>query len=200
MSTPSLIRRTSQGLEEFKRVALDPWADRRRQELLQLLDGLDPSLAELDRAVAKEAQKNPAARCLMEQPGVGPVTALMFVLTIGPVERFRKSKQVVSYLGLNPRESSSGGRQRLGSISKQGNSMTRFLLVEAAQSAGRYDEELRRDDQRLKFRHGNAKVAMARKLAVRLYWKLRKQNSAVPPARMQGSPEHLLAGVSLSRN
>jgi transposase len=200
MSTPSLIRRTSQGLEEFKRVALDPWADRRRQELLQLLDGLDPSLAELDRAVAKEAQKNPAARCLMEQPGVGPVTALMFVLTIGPVERFRKSKQVVSYLGLNPRESSSGGRQRLGSISKQGNSMTRFLLVEAAQSAGRYDEELRRDDQRLKFRRGNAKVAMARKLAVRLYWKLRKQNSAVPPARMQGSPEHLLAGVSLSRN
>jgi transposase len=200
MSTPSLIRRTSQGLEEFKRVALDPWADRRRQELLQLLDGLDPSMAELDRAVAKEAQKNPAARCLMEQPGVGPVTALMFVLTIGPVERFRKSKQVVSYLGLNPRESSSGGRQRLGSISKQGNSMTRFLLVEAAQSAGRYDEELRRDDQRLKFRRGNAKVAMARKLAVRLYWKLRKQNSAVPPARMQGSPEHLLAGVSLSRN
>jgi transposase len=200
MSTPSLFRRTSQGLEEFKRVALDPWADRRRQELLQLLDGLDPSLAELDRAVAKEAQKNPAARCLMEQPGVGPVTALMFVLTIGPVERFRKSKQVVSYLGLNPRESSSGGRQRLGSISKQGNSMTRFLLVEAAQSAGRYDEELRRDDQRLKFRRGNAvaKVAMARKLAVRLYWKLRKQNSAVPPARMQGSPEHRLVGVSLS--
>lgn len=185
---------TSQGREEFKRVVLDPWADRRRQELLQLLDGLDSSLAELDRAVAKEAQKKPAALRLMEQPGVGPVTALMFVLTIGPVERFRKSKQVVSYLGLNPRESSSGGRQRLGSISKQGNSMTRFLLVEAAQSASRYDEELRRDYQRLKFRRGNAvaKVAMARKLAVRLYWTLRKQNSAVPPARMQGSPENLL--------
>jgi transposase len=62
----------------------------------------------------------------MEQPGVGPVTALMFVLTIGPVERFRRSKQIVSYLGLNPRESSSGGRQRLGAISKQGNSMALF--------------------------------------------------------------------------
>lgn len=170
----------SQGREEFQRVALDPWADRRRQELLQLLDGLEPSLAELDRAVAKEAEKNPAALCLMEQPGVGPVTALMFVLTIGPVERFGTSKQVVSYLGLNPRESSSGGRQRLGSISKQGNSMTRFLLVEAAQTAVQYDEELRRDYQRLKFRRGSAvaKVAVARKLAVRLYWKLRKQNSA----------------------
>jgi transposase len=138
----------------------------------------------------------------MEQPGVGPVTALMFVLTIGPVERFRRSKQVVSYLGLNPRESSSGGRQRLGAISKQGNSMARFLLVEAAQTASLYDEELRRDYQRLKFRRGTAvaKVAIARKLAVRLYWKLRKHSSLVPPARMQGSPEHPLVGASLSRN
>jgi len=136
----------------------------------------------------------------MEQPGVGPVTALMFVLTIGPVERFRKSKQIVSYLGLNPRESSSGGRQRLGSISKQGNSMVRFLLVEAAQSASRYDEELRRNYQRLKFRRGSAvaKVALARKLAVRLYWKLRKQPSPVPPARTQGNPENSLVDVSPS--
>jgi transposase len=120
----------------------------------------------------------------------------MFVLTIGPVERFRTSKQVVSYLGLNPRESSSGGRQRLGSISQQGNSMARFLLVEAAQTASRNDEELRRDYQRLKFRRGTAvaKVAIARKLAVRLYWKLRKQSSPASPARMQGSPEHLLVG------
>ncbi len=78
--------------------------------------------------------------------------------------------------------------------------MTRFLLAEAAQSASRYDEELRRDYQPLKFRRGSAvaKVAMARKLAVRLYWKLRKQNSAVPPARMQGSPGNLLVDTSLS--
>ena len=189
----------AQGRTELEALALDPWASRRRRELLAILDGLDASLAELDRAVDKEAQQNPAARSLMEQPGVGRVTALMFVLTIGPVERFRRSKQVVSYLGLNPRESSSGGRQRLGAISKQGNSMARYLLVEAAQTAARYDEELRRDYQRLKFRRGAAvaKVAIARKLAVRLYWKLRKQNSAVPPTRMQGSPEHLLVGVSL---
>jgi transposase len=102
-------------------------------------------MAELDRAVAKEAEQHSASRGLMEQPGVGPVTGLMFVLTIGPVESFRRSKQVVSYLGLNPRKSSSGGRQRLGAISKQGNSMARYLLVEAAQTAARYDEELRRD-------------------------------------------------------
>ena len=192
---------TAGGRTELDALGLDPWASRRRRELLAILDQLDPSLAELDRAVDKEAEQRPAARCLMEQPGVGPVTALMFVLTIGPVERFRTSKQVVSYLGLNPRESSSGGRQRLGSISKQGNSMARFLLVEAAQTASRYDEELRRDYQRLKFRRGTAvaKVAIARKLAVRLYWKLRK-HSPVPPARMQGSSEHPVVGGSLSSN
>ena len=154
----------AEGRAELEALRLDAWASRRRQELLAILDRLDPSLAELDRAVAKEADQRQAARVLMEQPGVGPVTALMWVLTIGPVERFRRSKQVVSYLGLNPRESSSGGRQRLGAISKQGNSMARFLRVEAAQTAARYDEELRRDYQRLKFRRGTAvaKVAIAR--------------------------------------
>jgi hypothetical protein len=80
--------------------------------------------------------------------------------------------------------------------------MARFLLVEAAQTASRYDEELRRDYQRLKFRRGTAvaKVAIARKLAVRLYWKLRKHNSPVPPTRMQGSSEHRVVGASLSGN
>jgi len=191
---------SSRGRKELESLALDPWAGRRRQELLDILDRLDPSLAELDRAVMKEAENYPAALSLMEQPGVGPVTALMFVLTIGPIERFRRSKQVVSYLGLNPRESSSGGRQRLGSISKQGNTMVRFLLVEAAQTAARYDEELRRNYRRLRFRRGSAvaKVAIARKLAVRLFWKLRMQPSPVSPARMQGSSESLLVGGSLS--
>ena len=135
----------AQGRTELEALGLDPWASRRRRELLAILDQLDPSLAELDRAVAQEAGQQAAARSLMKQPGVGPVTALMFVLTIGPVERFRRSKQIVSYLGMNPRESSSGGRQRLGAIRKQGNSMARFLLVEAAQTASRYDDELRRD-------------------------------------------------------
>src|SRR3984893_2384455 len=105
------------------------------------------------------------------------VTALAFVLPIGPVERFPKSRKLVSYLGLNPSEESSGGRQRLGAISKQGNSMVRFLLVEAAQTASIYDPELRRDYQRMKFRRGSgvAKVAIARKLAGRLYWEVPEQ-------------------------
>ena len=167
---------TAAGRKELEGLALGPWASRRRQELLQMQDWLEPPIRALDQAVIEEVQSRPAARRLMEQRGVGPVTALAFVATIGSVDRFRNSKQVVSYLGLNPRESSSGGKQRLGSISKQGNSMLRFLLVEAAQTASRGDPELRRDYLRLKFRRGSAvaKVAIARKLAVRLYWKLRE--------------------------
>jgi transposase len=127
----------------------------------------------------------------MEQPGVGPVTALAFVLTVGPLERFRNSRKRVSYLGLNPSEDSSGGRQRQRAISKQGNSLMRHLLTEAAQAAARHDPQLRRDYQRLKFRRGLsgvAKVALARKLAVRLYGKLRA--AAPPPTAppLQGSP------------
>ncbi len=181
---------TTVGRRKLESLTLDPWASRRRRELLELLDQLDPWIEELDRAVITEAESRPEAVRLMQQPGVGPVTALAFVLTVGPVSRFRNSKKLVSYLGLNPSEESSGGRQRFGAISKQGNSMMRYLLVEAGQSASRLDPELRRDYQRLKFRRHSAvaKVAIARKLAVRLYWKLREAASQVPPARMQGSP------------
>ena len=189
------------GRKELESLVLDPWASRRRGELLKLLDQLDLWIDDLDEAVIQAANGSPQAVCLMEQAGVGPVTALAFVLTIGPVSRFANSKKVVSYLGLNPSEDSSAGRQRLGAISKQGNSMMRYLLIEAAQGASRLDPELWRDYQRLKFRRGSAvaKVAIARKLTVRLYWKLRAAQP-VPSAHMQGSPGTPVVGESLSPN
>jgi len=167
-----------------------PWASRRRQELLALLEQLEGPIAELDRAVCEEAQKRPEAVRLMTHPGVGAVTGLAFVLTVGPVERFPNSRKLVSYLGLNPSEHSSGGRQQLGSISKQGNSLLRWLLVEAGQTAARLDPELRRAYYRLKFRRasGVAKVAIARRLAVRLYWMLRQGINYAQRVRMSGSP------------
>lgn len=181
---------SARGRAELEKLPLGPWASRRRAELLRLLDELQASITPLDQAVKKAAEQNAEAVRLMEQPGVGPVTALAFVLTLGPVERFAHSPQVVSYLGLNPREHSSGGRQRLGAISKQGNTMMRWLLVEAGQTAARYDSELRRFYQRLKFRRGSqvAKVAVARKLAVRLYGMLRDAKGKAQPVRMPGSP------------
>ncbi|HEV2424813.1 MAG TPA: transposase [Terriglobia bacterium] len=126
----------------------------------------------------------------MKVKGVGPVTSLAYVLTVGPVERFADSRKLVSYLGLNPSEHSSGGRQRLGHISKQGNQMLRWLLVEVSHCAAQHDPELQRKYQRLKFRRGGkvAQVAVARHLAVRLYWTLRQASKTAPPVRTSGSP------------
>ena len=97
----------------------------------------------MDQAAQQAAEGHEQARLLMTQRGVGPITALAFALTIGDVRRFQRGKQVASYLGLIPREHSSGGRQHLGAISKQGNRFVRMLLVEAAQTATRLDEGFR---------------------------------------------------------
>lgn len=180
---------TAKGRTELEGLRLGPWASYRRQELLRMFDELQSSVKKLDQAVELAARSEPLAARLMTHPGVGPITSLAFVLIIGPVERFDRSKQVVSYLGLNPQEHSSGGRQRLGSISKQGNPMMRSLLVEAGHTAARLDPQLKRTYQRLKFRRGAAvaKVAIARKLAVRLYWMLRSTADYAQLVRMRGS-------------
>ena len=180
----------------LKDFALEGWAGRRRDDLLALLTGLDGQIGELDTAVEQAAAGHAQARLLMSQPGVGPITALAFVLTLGEVSRFEHSGQVASYLGLIPREHSSGDRQRLGGISKQGNRFMRQLLVEAAQSVCRCDEGFRREYQARCHRKakGVAKVAAARKLAVRLYWMLR-QNVGYPEIALIGSSSRVpLAG------
>ena len=160
-------------LESFP---LAPWASRRRQDLLQLLDRLDPTIAELSQAVEQEVEKCPDAQRLATHPGVGPLTAMAFALIIGEAERFQCGKQVASYLGLIPLEDSSGNRRRLGHITKQGSSMLRFLLVEAAQSTVRSLPDWRSRYFHLMMRRGRkiAKVAMARRLAVCLYWMMRQ--------------------------
>jgi transposase len=186
------------GQKALRELPLKPWAACRREDLLQLLAMLDQQIGKLDAAVQQAAEHNPHAKLLMTQPGVGPVTSLAFVLTLGDVSRFPRGKQVASYLGLIPREHSSGGRQMLGSISKQGNRLMRALLVEAAQTAVRYDpgfrkEYLHRCHQKPK---GVAKVAAARKLAVRLYWMLRTQKPYPEIVRIESSPRVPLVGAS----
>jgi transposase len=142
-----------------------------------LLDHLNPTISELTQAIEQAAEACPVARQLQTHPGVGALTALAFVLIIGDAERFGCGKQVASYLGLVPLEESSGSRRRLGHITKQGSSMLRFLLVEAAQVTVRSLPEWRSKYFHLMMRRGRktAKVAMARRLAVRLYWMWRKQ-------------------------
>jgi len=114
---------------------------------------------------------------LRTHPGVGSLTALAFVLIIGRADRFRCGKQIASYLGLVPWEESSGDRRRLGHTTKQGNSLLRFLLVAAAQVTVRSLPEWRSKYFHLAMRRGRkiAKVAMARRLTVQMYWMMRKE-------------------------
>jgi len=162
-----------QQLESFR---LAPWASQRRRDLLELLDRLNPTIAKLTQAIEQEVEKCPEARRLQTHPGVGPLTALAFVLILGRADRFQCGKQIASYLGLVPLEESSGNRRRLGHITKQGNSLLRFLLVEAAQVTVRSLPEWRSKYFHLAMRRGRkiAKVAMARRLAVQMYWMMRK--------------------------
>ena len=186
------------GRAYMEKLPLAGWTARRREDLLKLLAELDRHVDELDTAVQRAADEHPQARLLMTQPGVGPITSLAFVLTIGDVGRFKHSNQVASYLGLIPREHSSGGKQRLGSISKQGNRFMRQLLVESVQTVNRLEEGFRKQ-YAARCHHkakGVAKVAAARKLAVRLYWMLR-QNVGYPEiARIESSPRVALRGES----
>ena len=182
------------GRAELEQLPLLPYAAERRKRLLETLDQLEAEIDELNRRVEEEVRKRPEAVRLRTHPGVGPVTALAMVLTLGPAERFASGKDVGSYFGLIPKEDSSGGKQRLGRISKQGSSFLRFLLVEAGQSAARYDPQLKRFYRRLATRknRGVAKVAVARKLATRLYLMLREQWTypQLCQAVMQVSPSH----------
>jgi transposase len=186
------------GQRLFLQLPLQGWARCRREDLLTLLAKLEEQIRPLDAAVEQAARADTQARLLLTQPGVGPITALAFVTTLGDVKRFQRGKQVASYLGLIPREHSSGGKQRLGSISKQGNSFVRMLLVESAQSVVRLDQSFRK-----KYQHrchskakGVAKVAAARKLAVRLYWMLRTNTAYPEIVHNEGSPRCPMAGRS----
>ena len=163
---------SEQGRAELEKLSLAPWANRRRRELLELLDRLNPTIEELTAAAEQEAKKRPDVLRLMTHPGVGPLTALAYVLIIGTPSRFARGKQIGTYAGMIPSEESSGDKQRLGHISKQGNALLRFLLVEAAQAAARVNPEWRRRYIHLAMRRHKsiAKVAMGRRLAVRLYW------------------------------
>jgi transposase len=186
------------GEKVLSELPLKPWASRRRQDLFKIREMLNGQIDLLDQAVVQAAQNNEKARLLMTQPGVGPITSMAFVLTMGDVSRFPRGKQVASYLGLIPREYSSGGHQRFGPISKQGNGFLRMLLVEAAQVAVRCDPQMRQEylhrcHQKAK---GIAKVAAARKLAIRLYWMLRTNRGYPEVVRVESSPRVPVVGAS----
>ncbi len=190
---------SARGQEELQKLPLREGMGRRRADLMQLVRQLSTWIKDLDGRIAEEVARREDAQRLMTHPGVGPQTALATVLVLGPVERFPDPRHLTSYLGLIPQEESSGPRQRFGHLTKQGNRLMRFLLVEAAQTASRYDAGLRRMYRRLAFRKGAAiaKGAVARKLAIRLFIMLRDQID-YPEFCRRGSHAGMLGDVALA--
>ena len=169
------------GREQLESLTLAPWATRRRQDLLELVDRLDCTIRELTAAIEQEARQRPEVLRLMTHPGVGPITALAFVLVIG-----NKDRELLMCIASNNWlhgetsyvRSAYRAAERFHRFTKQGSALLRFLLVEAAQAAVRWDPDWRRRFVHLAMRRNRriAKVAMARKLAVSLYWMWRKDH------------------------
>jgi transposase len=130
---------------------------------------LDGEIALIERALAEQVLASTETRRLLTLPGVNFVTAAALLAAVGDIRRFPSARQLVSYLGLDPRVSQSGAEPaRHGRISKQGPGETRHVLVEAAWHASRAPGPLRAFHQRIAARRGGniATVAVARKLAV----------------------------------
>ena len=141
------------------------------------IDGLDTSMRAVERQLAALARQMPDVVLLQTVPGIGLITATALVALVGNIHRFRSSRHFASFLGLTPKEDSSGPRRRLGAISKQGDVYLRMLLTHGARSflwhCSRHVpptplEAWARDTQRRRG-HNIAAVAVANKLA-RIVW------------------------------
>jgi transposase len=165
------------GQQAIASLPLGPLTAYRRNELQAIYEKFKTEIEKLNQRVEEQAFERLEARRLMTHPGVGPVTALATEVFLGDPARFADSKALASYVGIIPREYSSGRRQRLGGLSKQGNPLLRFLWCEAAMHAVRQDPELQRFYRRKLIQKGLGKtrVAVARKLGIRLWIMLRDQ-------------------------
>lgn len=165
------------GQDRIASLPLAPHTAHRRNELQAKYAQLEAEIEKLNQRVEEQVRQRPGARLLMTHPGVGPITALATEVFLGDPGRFADGKALASYVGIIPSEYSSGDRQRLGGLSKQGNPMLRFLWGEAGTHAVRRDPELQRFYRRKLIQKGlgKAKVAVARKLGIRLWIMLRDQ-------------------------
>jgi transposase len=149
---------THAGITQLCALPLPPHMAQRRHESLELLTWFRTRVQPLDEQLAQLAAAHPDAQRLMTHPGVGALTALTTVLVLGPVTRF-------------------ADRAHLGHITKQGSPLLRSVLGQAGQIAVRFDPDLKRLYYTLVHRRGRskAKVAVARKLLIRLFIMLRDQ-------------------------
>jgi transposase len=163
-------------LKTLELPSLDRWEVDDQQERLELLG---EQIQELNEEIRERAQRDPVAKALEEIPGIGPFTALLLVAEMGEVRRFPTAKHWASYAGLAPSLYASGEKRWTGAVTKQGSSLLRWALVEAAHRAARHPQ-FSGFYQRQRERHGPAKaaVALARKLATVVYYRGRAAESS----------------------
>lgn len=148
-----------------------------RDQLLELLDDLSARIKVLEGLLEQRASGDAKVELLLTHKGIGLLSALAVVHTLGDINRFPSTKEAVAYTGLDPLEHSSAGKIRYGSISKAGSNVLRHLLGQAMHVATRYDGELKAFYKRLATRRSKsiAKTAATRKLLIRLFIMLRDE-------------------------
>jgi transposase len=145
---------------------------------LRHIEFLDCQIEQVERPIATETLKSPQVKRLMTVPGVNVIYAAIFLATVADIHRFNGQRQVVAYLGLDPRVYQSGSAPaRSRRISKQGSPRARWALVEAARSVAQQPGPLHAFSERISARRGHnlAVVAVARKLAVLFYCMLTRE-------------------------
>jgi len=169
--------KSRRGLERLQQISLPEPQRQQRDELCRLLLELQPKIETVERWLEEKAAADERVQRLRTHYGIGPLTGLCLAHTLESVERFANPRKVTAYVGFDPVEDSSGERQRIGSISKQGSRLLRFFLVEAGQVAIRKDPDLARVYKRVWLRrgHAKAKVAVGRRLLVRAFIMLRDE-------------------------
>lgn len=158
------------------------------EPLLKMLETISAELVGVEQALAKLCATEPVVTLLATAPGVGPIVAASFVSVIDEAKRFTSAHHVQSYLGLVPSEDSSGGKRRLGAISKKGNKYMRALLVQSAWTILRKSDPsdpLRLWAQAVAARRGKhvAVVALARRL-VGVLWAMWSKGNAYEASRL----------------
>lgn len=168
---------TTRGRLRLEELPLSPVLDRQRQQWLLLIDSLTRQIKESEQELKMLAEKDDLVQRVCTHPGIGYLTGLTIVHTLNPVGRFANGRKVTAYAGLDPLDDSSGDRKRVGKISKCGSRLLRFQLIEAAQAAVRYNDDLKRVYQKLVHRRdkARAKVAVARRVLVHAYILLRDE-------------------------
>jgi transposase len=162
---------TQGGRKQLSALQLSVISQQQRDELLSLADELTRRIQTVEQWLQTQASSEARVQRLQTHPGVGLLTSLCLVHTLGDLSRFSSTRKVAAYVGFDPMEDSSAERKVYGGISKAGSRLLRYLLVEAGQTAAKNDEHLKQFYRRLLPRRGKAraKVAVARKLLIRCF-------------------------------